>query len=422
MYLCCAFARVYDGQLFVHDSPSSHLPALIQQLSAFYSGLAFLHTFLPHRMGIFAPLTPHLLLLGRDLDDTWIADPGPLIRRPDNPPPLTWHLASTGEVPGRFGQCSVAVPERRTIVIFGGINDRGLRLNDTWAFDDVAGRGDATWHKLVLPQVPSPRGAPGGCFGGGQKVVVFGGLAQDNARYADTWILDFALEPLSWRKLETDSGPQARSGHTMTWLGDGRIVLFGGRNMVFEMLNDVWVLDMNAAGVPKWQEIWSPERYPSDDAPVARSGHTATAVLGGKVIVIGGEDMSRNRKGDVWLLDPNAGSAPEKLPEGGAAQPANGAGESLESGPLSLGEAPIENGNLDTAGVVPEVPTVSPRKVWQRLAVAGPSPSRRSFHAAVRLAGSSILLFGGMVDGELLPGQAGGLKFDDELWLLNLVS
>lgn len=286
----------------------------------------------------------------------------------------------------------------------------------------MAGSGECTWRKLDLLQSPLPRGAPGACYGGGQKVVLFGGLAQDNARYADTWVLDFELEPLSWRKLEIESGPQARSGHTMTWLGDGRIVLFGGRNMVFEMLNDVWVLNMDAAGGPKWHEIWAPKRFPGDEAPVARSGHTATAVLGGKVIVIGGEDMSRNRKEDVWLLDPDAGAAPEKW-GGSAMRSLNGSEDNPEDGPFSLLEDPIEAGSSqDVVAVVPEAPVRAPRKVWQRLQVAGPGPSRRSFHTATRLAGSFILVFGGMVDGELVPGQAGGLKFDDELWLLNLVA
>ena len=88
---------------------------------------------------------------------------------------------------------------------------------------------------------------------------------------------------------------RARSGHTATLLPDGRVLIAGG-------------------GVPgeafTTMEVWDPatETFSSAGSlSVARAEHTATALLDGRVLVVGGGDWERNHaSAEIW--DPETAS------------------------------------------------------------------------------------------------------------------
>ncbi|CAO2176023.1 unnamed protein product [Urochloa humidicola] len=66
---------------------------------------------------------------GHHLDDTWVAYIG--IGAGNRPPPvLSWQQLASGTPSGRFSHSCTLVGD--TLVMFGGITDRGQRLNDTW--------------------------------------------------------------------------------------------------------------------------------------------------------------------------------------------------------------------------------------------------------------------------------------------------
>lgn len=323
---------------------------------------------------------------GRHLDDTWVAPlPEDLLKG------IEWQQTSTGIPGGRFAHSCTLVGS--TLVLFGGINDHGTRQNDTWINTGMCApnmQGQNFWQIFEVTAAPSPRGAHAGCYAGDMKVVVYGGIQSDGIRLDDTWSLDLSEKPLpAWRKVITHCSPPARSGHTLTWVGGKHIILFGGRGTKFEVMNDVWLLDMEEKS-PEWVELRPGELYPMRSSPAPRAGHSATLIFGGRILIYGGEDARRCRKGDVWVLDPTAGIA-------------------IGSSSTSVMRNEAGNSRLG-------------RKFWKKLKQWGERPSRRSFHAACTVdAGCGVLVFGGMVDGELMPAAAGGLGFDAEMFLLQLL-
>ncbi|MCO5612601.1 hypothetical protein L7F22_066869 [Adiantum nelumboides] len=340
---------------------------------------------------------------GRHLDDTWSA-PFP----EDFSNSIQWQQISIGIPGGRFAHSCTLVGN--VLILFGGINDHGTRQNDTWINKGLNASnmgGQNSWQSLKVAEAPSPRGAHAGCYAGDKKVVIYGGIQSDGIRLDDTWVLDLSERPLpTWHKVVTACSPPARSGHTLTWVGGKQTILFGGRGTKFEVMNDVWLLDMETES-PEWVELRSGELHavrsfppprmghcsPAAQAghsfPAPRAGHSATLIFGGRVLIYGGEDSRRCRKGDVWLLDPMAG-------------------------------IPIRHGS-STLVARSEGGSRSGRRFWRKLKQWGERPSKRSFHAACTVrSGCGVLVFGGMVDGELMPAAAGGLGFDAELFLLQL--
>lgn len=327
---------------------------------------------------------------GRHLDDTWIASLPSEIDKG-----LLWQRSSIGSPTGRFSQSCTVVED--TLVLFGGINDKGTRQCDTWVNRGLGMSNfheAATWELLDVATCPPSRGAHAGCYGGDSKVVIFGGIGSEGTRLGDTWVLDLAEVPPSWNEVSIPVGvtPSARSGHSMTWIGGKRMVLFGGRGMRFEVLSDVWLLDMED-DAPMWVELRACKFQPIHDCPTPRAGHSATLIFGGRILIFGGEDARRSRKADAWVLDPMAGTQVGR----------DSSCKANYSRLLSGGEK------------------LAPR-FWRKLRQWGTPPSKRSFHGACALeSGHSILIFGGLVDEEPLRASVTGLGFDSELHMLQLV-
>ncbi|KAK1289031.1 F-box/kelch-repeat protein [Acorus calamus] len=318
---------------------------------------------------------------GRHLDDTWVAYIGNGVRWA-----LSWKQISSGTPPGRFGQTCTIVSD--ALVLFGGINDNGIRQNDTWVGQITRDENLETkisWRLLEVASItPPPRGAHAECCIGNRFLVIYGGIGLDGLRLNDTWMLDLSNGPRSaeWREIVTLRSPSARSGHSLTWVGGTCIALFGGRGNGYEVLGDVWLLDIGGEH-PEWMELLYDSCNTPDMASLPRVGHSSTPIVGGRVLIYGGEDTHRHRKDDFWVLDINA--------------------------------SPTIKMRIKTA-------ELKRSPMWKRLKAEGCQPGGRSFHrACIDRSGCRVYVFGGMVDGVLQPAEALGLRFDGELYLLEVL-
>jgi len=110
---------------------------------------------------------------------------------------------------------------RRRVVLFGGVDDTGTLLGDTWEWDG------STWHELQPATSPTPRAAHAMAFDPVRGVVLlFGGDGGAWSLLGDTW----AWDGTNWQRLAATGAPSARREAGMaTDAARARVVLHGGR-------------------------------------------------------------------------------------------------------------------------------------------------------------------------------------------------
>ncbi|XP_051148052.1 F-box/kelch-repeat protein At1g51550 [Andrographis paniculata] len=327
---------------------------------------------------------------GRHLDDSWGACISGNFRTT-----LKWQKTSSGTPSGRFGHSCVVVDD--CIVLFGGINDHGVRQNDTWI-------GQVTVHETLgitlswrlldvgsTTPLPPPRGAHAGCCIDNKRMLIHGGIGPPGVRLGDTWVLDLSedLYVGTWREIATRTRPPSRSGHTLTHIGGTQTILFGGRGMGYEVLNDVWILDaasFSSSGHWEWGQLLFDLCSIPQGLSLPRVGHSANLIIGRKLLIYGGEDSYRHRKDDFWVLDISSGL------------------------------------QLHTGNRMESSSSSRRRKIWKRVESRGNNPGCRSFHGAcVDGSGRFLYVCGGMVDGLVQPADPSGLRFDGETFMVELV-
>jgi hypothetical protein len=215
----------------------------------------------------------------------------------------TWsRVAMTGTSPAvpepRYGHSLILDPVQHRLVLFGGYVD-GLS-GDTWA---LSLQPAVEWRRLeFIGPTPPPRTEHTAIYDApNQRMVIFGGAGATGS-LQDTWALTFDETP-SWQPIDATGPPCGRDEHAAVYDPvRQRMLVLGGRDDLWNELDDVWALSLD--GTPTWQQltIWGPE-------PLARFSHVAVYdPTGDRILLHGGESFSSGYLDDLWSLE--LGGAP----------------------------------------------------------------------------------------------------------------
>jgi Galactose oxidase, central domain len=208
-----------------------------------------------------------------------------------------------------------------------------------------------------------------------------------------TWLSSTAsaelYDPSAWQFVAIGDMSVARTGHTASLLADGRVLIFGG----------------TASGTPS-AEIYDPSGgtfAPLPSPLFSRSGHTATVLPSGKVLFTGGQDSSGTlATAEVYdpatntfaavnsMMEPRVHHTATLLPNGKVLIAGGGVTSS------ALGVGPLD--------FTPQLMVVSPSNTAElfdpqtgTFAPAGTMNTGRSSHTATLLPDGTVLLCGGAI-------------------------
>ncbi len=199
------------------------------------------------------------------------------LRTPATSPPASW------------GSRLVLDTARNVVVLYGGyqISETYPPQDQTWEWNGT------TWTQAFPVHTPAGLGWHGMSYDSlRNRVVVFGGIRQDQIDTGETWEYD----GVDWTRITTVNSPGPRRGHGMCFhAGIGRTVLFGGIHAQTGGNDTTWVYDGSD---------WSP-RTILGPKPAARLGGNLVADSVRSVCVLtGGTTQSPLAlAGDTWEFD-----------------------------------------------------------------------------------------------------------------------
>ncbi|MCX5973796.1 MAG: hypothetical protein NTU59_03810 [Coprothermobacterota bacterium] len=218
------------------------------------------------------------------------------------PPPFlqagsgdTWTETNTAKDPTttptkRYNHAMAAIPSG--VLLFGGKDKSGGRLNDTWLFNTSTN----TWGQITgSPSTPTARqyhAMATTALG----VLLFGGYyyASGDHYLNDTWLYNTATN--RWSQVSASLTPTARYQHAMATTASG-VLLFGGYYYASgdHYLNDTWLYN---TATNSWSQVFT------SSTPTARWGHVMAATPAG-VLLFGGYYYANGDHylGETWLFN-----------------------------------------------------------------------------------------------------------------------
>ncbi|HKP03895.1 MAG TPA: kelch repeat-containing protein [Chthoniobacterales bacterium] len=200
----------------------------------------------------------------------------------------TWSATGSLET-GRCGHTATLLPNGK-VLLAGGQTDSSIPTTNSAELYDPATGTWTTTGNLVKPRV----GHTATLLPNGKVLVAGGGTLYGPAMNSAE-----LYDPATGTWTATGSLAGGRSGHTATLLPSGKVLVVGG-----------------VTTEPSYREIATAELYdPASGVWTAtgsltaeRSGHTATLLPGGKVLVAGGGNGSSGWLSRVELFDPASGT------------------------------------------------------------------------------------------------------------------
>ena len=233
----------------------------------------------------------------------------------------------------RWGHVFVYDESRDQFLLFGGANQRGSYLSDTWILDENG------WHQLEV-ESPGPRGFQASAWDSARNVImVHGGRGNDRKTFSDLWQWDGT----NWSVLDSE-GPFISDHHEMAYLPlENAMLLYGGWTGK-EVTGDTWLwngewsslsgtppgpnarsafamaynpllervelhggLWLNGQYADSW--IWANGRWRAITGPYDNSSIDHHAMifdaLNGQMLIFGGKDYRYTPRAETRILDVN---------------------------------------------------------------------------------------------------------------------
>ena len=186
----------------------------------------------------------------------------------------------------------------RRIILFGGGIDAQTVHNDLWFFD----RASRAWTQMIAdadPRSPPARWCYSGFTWTGKRALLFGGSDSVQTFLDDLWSYDPETSTWTGRKYASRETPPGRVGHGQAWDGTNLLV-FGGLAANNAKLNDLWAYDPA-------QDAW--KQRIQDGAPGSPPGRTGCALVAtsSAVYLFGGWTFglgSETFMNDLWVYRP----------------------------------------------------------------------------------------------------------------------
>ena len=318
--------------------------------------------------------------------------PGPTSSPVADAPPSAWApLIQPGKHPkAREDHTFTADLEGRAAYLFGGRTLDGAALGDLWRFDLDAD----TWQRLE-PEGPSPDARFGhtATWVPGIGLVVWSGQRKQ-AFYDDLWRFDPSTN--TWQRLQADGPvPRARYGSCAALGPDGRLWVSHGFTDDLGRFDDTWAFDFQRG---RWTD-----ETPSGSIPGRRCLHDCTFTPDGRFLLYAGQTTGVPALGDLWTRPIDGGWVKGPRPEPAARQlyglAVMGADAFVFGGADLNGDPLRDLWRLDLGALT-----------WHEVALTGQRPKARSGAAMIAdEQRSRIILFG---------GRSKSTAFDD-LWVLS---
>ncbi len=220
------------------------------------------------------------------------------------------------------------------------------------------------------------------------KVLVAGGLNTDNCPDAS----DFAelYDPASRSFAPTSSMKEPRYSQTSTLLQNGKVLITGGNSFNFECS------DLDTSPQLTSAELYDPSSgsfTSTGSMSEARSGHTATLLPSGKVLIVGGDASGGSATADVY--DPATGTF---TPTGNMSAARSGQTATLLLDGRVLIAGGITSGSLSSPLATAEL--YDP--LTGAFTAAATLTAPRAGHTATLLPDGKVLLTGGYTDSTFL--------------------
>jgi hypothetical protein len=252
------------------------------------------------------------------------------------------------------------------------------------------------WTQLLPTHSPPLRVSFRIAYLGEDKVILFGGrLTENSTLIGDTWIYD--LSDNEWTEVKCDTSPRAREFPAMTHIADGKILLYGGLlEGDYGLGSDTWIFDLETM---KWKELF-PARH-----PVARDRAVCAYSEENKALLYGGNGKL-DFCDDTWIYDLGKNewdSITNYFPRGReVAQMCE-----INDNDLALYSGHTSSYKYNNSDVF----IFSKNSMaWRKINLIKPN-KYRDFTSMVKLVDNVALVFGGMTD---------STWYNDDTWLLDI--